>query len=274
MASMVRTRAVEPVDPGYDHRYAVPELEREAISMAPLQHVVYFLLDVERELIHQPHRVEEPIRADSLAEELGQLIEQLYVPLDLLGRGWPLNLDHDALAPRQHCSMHLSYGGSSNRLGVEPLEQPIQSKSELGFHHLPHHVDGDRRDTVLEFHQFLDDVGRDHVGPSTEKLPELHERRPQFLQHLADVLTALLRHGLGPTAARGDKLPEVVTLEEVAEAVPDRHLGDLPDPIEVAETGNEPDGMDGRHNAAPGPGGAARGPEGCRRRRPAAARPG
>ena len=118
---------------------------------------------------------------------------------------------------------------------------------------LPDYIEGDRRDPVLEPHQFQDDVGRDHIGPRTEQLPELHERGPQLFQHLADVLAALLQHGLCPAAVGGDKVPEVVTLEEVPEAVPDRYLGDLPDPLEVAEAGHEPGETDGRHDGTPTP---------------------
>ena len=64
---------------------------------------------------------------------------------------------------------------------------------------------GEPRDLVLERLQLEDDVRADDVGARREELPELHERRPELIEHLAETLPAgrpFVRLGFLVLAAR------------------------------------------------------------------------
>ena len=125
--------------------------------------------------------------------------------------------------------MHLTDRGGSDRLLGELEEQALDRLTELLAYDLLDVGEGKRADLVLELSQLDDDVRRDDVGPRGEQLPELHERRAELVEHLAQVLASLrrrrsVRRDLGRA---GKQVGQLVAREEVAEAVLDRHLSDL-----------------------------------------------
>ena len=78
--------------------------------------------------------------------------------------------------------------------------------------------------------------GGSDVGTRREQLAELDERRPELVEHLAQVLSSLRRLALDlaarPRAAA--EIGQAMVLEPVAEAVPNRDLRDLRKAPEVS----------------------------------------
>jgi hypothetical protein len=81
--------------------------------------------------------------------------------------------------------VHLADGGRRERREVELEERPIHAQVELGFDGIPHLLERDRRGVVLEPSELGDDVGWNDVGASRQELTELHERRPELVEHHA-----------------------------------------------------------------------------------------
>ncbi len=81
----------------------------------------------------------------------------------------------------------------------------------------------ERLDVVLEAAQLGDDVRRHDVGARREQLAELDERRPELVEHLAEMPAAVRAVVRRPSAA----------VEQVAEAVLDGDLGDLAQPADA-----------------------------------------
>ena len=109
---------------------------------------------------------------------------------------------------------------------------------ELLADHALHIVERERLDVVLERAELRDDVRRDDVRAHREQLPELDERRPELVEHLAEVLAARGRRGRvrielhrGPRPRQ--QVGQLVGLEEVAEAVANCDLRDLREAAEI-----------------------------------------
>src|SRR4029079_15084382 len=85
----------------------------------------------------------------------------------------------------------------------------------------------DRANVVLELLQLGHDVGRDDGGAGREELAELDEGRGELVESLAQVSAALggARGCRAELRAARQQVGQAVSLEEVAEAVPDRDLG-------------------------------------------------
>jgi hypothetical protein len=87
--------------------------------------------------------------------------------------------------------------------------------------------------------QFGDDLRRQQVGARAEQLAKLHECGPQLLEHLAEVTAQMSRRRRDRDPFQVQDMPEVVALEEKAEAVPHRDFRDLANTLEVARTRDE-----------------------------------
>ncbi len=86
--------------------------------------------------------------------------------------------------------MHLADGGGRDRRRLEVEEEPLERVSELLLDHPLGLLERERPHVVLQPAQLDDDVRRHDVGPGREKLPELHERRAELVEYLAQVLAA------------------------------------------------------------------------------------
>ena len=112
----------------------------------------------------------------------------------------PLHLHRDAAAVREHGAVHLADRCGGHRLLLELDEEPRDRLVQvLEDDPLDVRV-RERRDVVLEAAELGDDLGRDDVRPRREELPELHERRPELVEHLAQVTPAARPRS--PTPAR------------------------------------------------------------------------
>ena len=121
--------------------------------------------------------------------------------------------------------MHLADRRGRERLLVELGEQPLDRLAELRADRALDVRERERAHVVLEPAQLGDDVGRNDVGPRREQLPELHERRPELVEHLAQMPPARRARLVALAAA---------AVDDVAEAVPHRDLGDLAQAPEIA----------------------------------------
>ena len=229
--------AVARVHPRDEHIRVVGEIRRETDGVARFEIVVELPADGPRELLHDRQRREAQVHPR--VEKLRELEHEVDVPVDLPGGLRPLHLHDDPLAPGQHRRVHLADGRRSQGLGIEALERSRQREAELLLDDLLHHREGERRHAVLQLDQLVHDVDGHDVGASAEQLPELHERRTQLVEHLADVPAALSRRRWLLLARARQQAEQAVPFEEIAEAVTHRDLGYLPHPLEIADAGDK-----------------------------------
>src|SRR5439155_17147555 len=126
--------------------------------------------------------------------------------------------------------------GGGDRLALELDEEPLEGLAEVLPDDALDLFVRERAHVVLEASQLGDDVRREHVGPHREQLAELDERRAELVEELVEVLAALRRRAVDKPRAvppARQEVGQLVPLEEVTEAVPDRDLGDLRQPAEV-----------------------------------------
>jgi hypothetical protein len=234
------TRArVAPVDARDVHVRVAREAVVEGLGVACLEAVVELLADRACELVDELARVDELECPHPLSDQARGLVEQRQVGLDLPRCVRALDLDGDAAAVREGGAVHLADRGGGDRRRVEVGEELLDAQLEVLADDALDVLVRDRPDVVLELLQLGHDVGRDDVGAGREELAELDEGRAELVEHLAQVPAALGGAGRGgaePRAARAAGRSGG-GLEEVAEAVPDRDLGDLGDPAEVPAAG-------------------------------------
>ena len=211
------------------------------LGVPRLEPVVELVPDRAGELVDQLAGVDEVERTDALLRDLRRLVEKLQVGLDLARRVRALHLDGDALAVREHGAVHLADRRRRHRRLLERREQLLDRQLELLADDPLDLREREGGDVVLEGAQLGDDVRRDDVRPGREQLAELHERRPELVEHLAQVTPPLGRRRLRVERRLrprpGQQVGQLVGLEPVAEPVPDRHLGDLGHAAEAALRG-------------------------------------
>ena len=212
------------------------EVLAQRVRVSRLLAVVELLPDRARELVDQLANVQEVECAHPLLRDARRLVEQRQVGLDLAGRAGALHLDGDDLAVRQHGTMNLADRGGGDGLAVELDEQSLEGVTKVFLDDALDVLVRERPHVVLEAAQLGDDVGRQHVRPHRQELPELDERRAELVEHFPQVLAALGRRALDErgAATAGQEVGQPVPFEEVAEAVPDGDLGDLRQASEVA----------------------------------------
>ncbi len=229
---------VAPVDLRDAHVWMAGEVPVERVRAPRLEPVVELLPDRARELVDHLVRVDEVERAHPLLRDPRGLVQKREVGLDLARRVRPLHLHRDAPAVRERRAVDLADRGGGDRGLVEVEEEPLDRLAELLADHALGVRVRKRANVVLEPAQLEHDVGRDDVRARREQLAELDERRPELVEHLAEVLPprragAVPRHRRRVDPLR-DQVGEAVPLEEVAEAVLDRDLRDLRETAEVA----------------------------------------
>src|SRR5581483_10542684 len=221
------TRAcVRPVDARHRDVRMAGEVAVEAVGVTAFVAVVELLPDRPGELVDDLVRVDEVERANSLLREARRLVHQREVGFNLPRRVGTLHLDEDAPAVREHGAVHLADRRSGERLLLELEEEALERQPELGLDRPTRLLERERPDVVLQRAELGDDVGRDDVGPRREQLPELDERRPELVEHFAQMAAPRGR------AVRIDAV--AAALHDVPEAVADRDLRDLAHPADVA----------------------------------------
>ncbi len=166
------------------------EVTVELLRVPRLHPVVELLADRARELVDERDRVDELERLHPFADEARDLVQELEVGLDRAGRVRPLHLDGDAAPVRKHRLVHLADRRGRHGLALELEEELLDVEAELFADDTLDVLVRELRDLVLERLQLEDDVRRDDVGARREELSELHERRPELVEHLAQALAA------------------------------------------------------------------------------------
>src|SRR4051794_55910 len=212
----------------------------ERLRVTRLEPVVELLADLPRELVDERACVDEVERADAFLDEPRRLVQQREIGLDLARRARALHLDGDALPGRQRRTVHLADRRGRDGRAVELEEEPVDGVAELLFENALDVLERHRPHVVLQTAQLDDDVRRHDVGARRQQLAELDERRPELVEHLAQVLAARGARGAFLQHVRralrlvtGDQVGETVRLEEVAETVPDGDLCDLREAAEI-----------------------------------------
>ena len=236
-----RSRVV-PVDLRHDDALRVGEVAAEGLCVARLELVVELLADRAGELVDKRLRVDEVEGADAFLDHARGLVEQREVGLDLARGVRALHLDRDLVAVRKHRAVHLADRGGGDRLLVEAEERLLEREPEVGLDHVADLRERERADIVLEAAELEDDVRRHDVGTGRQQLAELDERGAELVEHLAQVTAPLrpgrrLHRGIDLVTRRPrQNVRELVPLEEVAEAMPDRDLRDLRQAADLAGT--------------------------------------
>ena len=184
--------------------------------------------DRTRELVDELAGIDEVEGAHPLVQEPRGLVEQREVGLDLGGRRRPLHLHRDLSAVREHRAVDLPDRCGRHRHDVELEERPLDGQVELGLDDVSDVVEPDRADRVLEPAELGDDVRGHDVRAGREQLTELHERRPELVEHLAQPPPAVGRAlvEVGALSAR-QEVADAVLAERVPEAVARGDLCDL-----------------------------------------------
>ena len=212
------------------------EVAVQRVRVPRLEPVVELLADRAGELVDDLAHVHEVEGPDALLRDARGLVEEAEVGFDLLGRAGALDLDRDDMAVREHGSVHLADRRGGQRLAVELEEEALDREAEVFEDDALDLFVRERAHVVLEAAQLGDDVRRQDVWTHREQLAELDEGRAELVEELAEMLAALgcaALEELRPVPAARDQVGQPVPLEEVAEAVPDRDLGDLRQPAEV-----------------------------------------
>ena len=199
------------------------EVLAEDLGRARLDPVVELAPDRAGELVDDGDGVDEVEPVDAPLHDAGDLVEQGQVALDLAPRAWALYLHRDQPPAWELREVHLPDRGRRHRHRVEGRVELLDRGVEVLLDHPLHVGIGERAHVVLELAQLGDDLGRDDVGARREQLAELHERRPELVERLAQV-AAERRQVLVVDDRRPPQRPP---LEHEPEAVPGRNLGDL-----------------------------------------------
>ena len=232
---------VRPVD-ARDADVRVPgEVAMEGVGVPPLEPVVELLADRAGELVDDLAHVHEVEGPHALLRDASGLVEEAEVGFDLLGRAGALDLDRDDMPVREHGSVHLADRRGGQRLAVELEEEALDREAEVFEDDALDLLVWERPHVVLEAAELGDDVRRQDVRAHREQLAELDERRPELVEHLAQVTPPLGRRRLRVECRLrprpGQQVGQLVGLEPVAEPVPDRHLRDLGHAAEAALRG-------------------------------------
>ena len=179
---------------------------------------------------------------DDAFEEAGQIGKQIGVAADLHFDAGPLHLDHHLLAGRKPGAMHLGDGSGCERLGIDLGEQLAPGLLQPLLDEAQDLLEREGRRAVLQGRKLGDEIGRNHVRPRGEDLAELDEGRSQLGERVAKPARArrpkLRRRRTLGDLAPPERFPEARAVEQLAEAVLDDDLADLPQPLQV------PDGLD------------------------------
>ena len=201
------------------------EVPTKGLCVARLLLVVELLSDRTAELVDELGRVEEVELADTFTDDTRRGRHQPEVGLDLPRGRRALHLHDDVGAGRERRPVHLADGRCGDRPLVEVEEGALDRETELLLDDAFDVGHRKRRDVVLELPQLDDHIRRDHVRPRREELAELHERRAELVEHLAEASAAVVvRLAVGGAAP----------VEQVAEPVPRRDAADLRHPAKAA----------------------------------------
>ena len=214
---------VGAVDLRDDHPRVGREVLAEDLGGAGLDPVVQLAPDRPGELVDDRHGVDEVEPVDPALHDAGHLVEQGQVALDLPRRSGPLHLHGDQAPARELRKVHLPDRRGRDGHRVERGEELLDRRAQVLLDHPLDVRVRERTHRVLELAQLGDDLGRHDVGAGREELAELHERRPELVEHLAQV-AAERRQVLVVDHRRA---PQSAPLEDEAEAVPRCDLRDL-----------------------------------------------
>ena len=224
-------RRVLPDHAWHDDPFVLREVAVERLGVARLVPVVELEPDRARELVDELLRVHELQRLHALAEETRSLVEEAEVGLDLIAGGRALHLHGHLLPVGEDGAVHLADRRRCDRREVELEKRPIHPEVELGLDGVAHLLERDCRRVVLQPAKLGDDVRRDDVGTRREELAELHEGRPELVEHHPQALATIRR---GDGIAVRVALAQPVSAEDVAEPVTSCDLRDLRETPEVA----------------------------------------
>ena len=159
------------------------EIPPEDVGIAPFVHEIQLMRDGFGELRNDTSRIEWKIHV-VLGDPLGDFVQNLHVGLDRLLDAGAKDLQHDMLAVLLHCTVRLSDRCGGQNVLVDRYEMCVevtQLGNQLGVDLVP----GLGGYFALQLLELDDPISRKDVGPCTENLPELDERRTKFLQRMS-----------------------------------------------------------------------------------------
>ena len=234
--------AVVPVHLRHVEQVGTGEIALQLRGVRRLAHQVELVDHGLLVLAHHLDRPQPVALARVVAREAGQHVHHLEVALDPLAHAGAHDLGHDVLAGAQPGDVHLRDRRRRERRLVELLEHlgdrpsvgALDDRAGLGAR--------ERRHAVLQLLELVGDVGRQQVAARRQRLAELHEDRPEFLEREPDALAA--RAALAALEPRGrrqvereaQRTEQVRGEDDLVEPVAHEHALDLQEPADDAES--------------------------------------
>ena len=145
------------------------------------------------ELVRERVQLQELCGVRVVLGDRGRLAQEVEIEPHLVDDAGAPHLDDDLAAALQEGGVDLRDRCRRERRLVDPGEV---LEPDLAVDHLAQRREGQRRHVVDELRQLVDvDVGQ-QVGSGREQLAELHERRPELFEALAEANGALARRRL------------------------------------------------------------------------------
>jgi len=175
-------RAVVPVDLGHQQPLVVSERRPELVRVGRLGEQVLLAADPLAKLIHQHGQAQ----GLELLPPVGMFRQEFHdrqVVLHYALYGGTADLDDHAGAILEPRRVDLGDGAACERFVAELLEYLLRRTAQLLFYRPARHLPGKRRHVVADPLELLDVFLGQQVGAGGKHLAELHEHRPECLEH-------------------------------------------------------------------------------------------
>ena len=194
----------------------------EGFGVAGLVDVIHLLEHPLAELIDEPHQIALD-HAHVAVEPAGDVADDVEIQGDLLPQAGPLHLHRHPLPRLENAAVHLAEGGGGDGVLLQRSEDFVHRGSQILLDAGHRQGAVEARQLVLQLGQFLQQQGRDDVGPGGEGLARLDEGGTQGHEQFG----ALPRPFSGP--GRGGQLAGEPVEADAQQIQADRHQG-LPHP--------------------------------------------
>jgi len=182
--------AVIPVNLRHVEQRGPREIALQLRRVAGLAHQIEFIGDGFAILAHDFHGPHGPRLDPVFVGEPCQGVEHFKVEIDDLAHARAQHLHHHFVAVLQGGRVHLRDGCRGKGRRFEAAEYVRKRPAEGFLDHGDGNFTGERRHAILQFCQLIGDVDRQQVAARRERLAELDENRPQFLERQAQPLAA------------------------------------------------------------------------------------
>ena len=205
------------------------EVPLHDLGVSALDAVVEFVTRGAREFVDDGDHIDEADPGHTLADDSRELVHQRDVGVEGRLGVRALNFHHHLTTICHTGDVDLADRRRRQRRLVKLREDLADGSTELALDCVPDFQEGHGADVILKQAKLLEDVLGDEIRPCRQELPELHKRRTELFEHIAQATTSRPRR---PTVA-SSRHSSPGSSDEVAEPVACGDLSDLPHPPQV-----------------------------------------